>query len=191
MDSFPNINIDPSPRLPPKRKPSLHRSRTHKGGQQKQTAWIVGGLLVLLVMAGAYAVHEIGTASTKKRVTKATRSSAGTQKRTKTRSKATTDNSAIQQVAAGKAITVEQFNSVPPGALRFIVEDVFGSPLHSTQDFDQVERYGSNGEIFGGEFVNTYMLAYRLSDRPGRIAVFVFQGHSTNPPLVDKQIQGE
>jgi hypothetical protein len=52
-----------------------------------------------------------------------------------------------------------------------------------------VERYGSSGQIFGSQFVNTFMLAYRLSDKPGKVAVFVFQGSSTNPPMVEKHIE--
>jgi hypothetical protein len=90
---------------------------------------------------------------------------------------------------SGKAISLEQYQSVPRGALRFRVEDVFGSPLASTHDFEDVEQYGSNGEIFGSQFVNTFMLAYRLSDKPGKVAVFVFQGSSTNPPMVEKHIE--
>lgn len=89
----------------------------------------------------------------------------------------------------GKAITLEQYQSVPRGALRFRVEDIFGSPLASTHDFEDVEQYGSNGEIFGSQFVNTFMLAYRLSDKPGKVAVFVFQGSSTNPPMVEKHVE--
>jgi len=88
---------------------------------------------------------------------------------------------APQQVVIAKAINIEQFHSVPQGALRFRVEDVFGSLLEATHDVEMADSYGSNGEIFGGRLTNTFVLSYRVSDKPGAVAVFVFQGGSTNP----------
>jgi hypothetical protein len=95
------------------------------------------------------------------------------------------------KAVVANAINVEQFHSVPRGALRFRVEDVFGSPLQATHDVEMADSYGSNGEIFGGQLTNTFVLSYRVSDKPGTVAVFVFQGSSTNPPLVDKQLVSE
>lgn len=79
---------------------------------------------------------------------------------------------------------------MPKGALRPRVEDICGSSLKATHDCDQVERFRSNGEIIGSECVTKVVLACRVADRPGKIALLLFQGNSTNPAIVDKQIQG-
>lgn len=204
MEPFPDIRLDTQPRS--SRGRATHRRSASRQSGRQQVAWVVAVLAAAVIVTGGVAFHELSKQPEKRHGPRASRTahkasalatsrskSAKTSKDTRKRKApvATTEKAATTKAIADKSITAEQFASVPQGALRFRVEDIFGSALHSTHNFEEIERFGSRGEIFGSEFVNTFMLAYRVSDRPGRIAVFIFQGPSTNPPLVEKQIQGE
>lgn len=188
MDLLPEIVISTHARST-SRRAGVRRSAGRKNRQQ-QNILLAGLLFAFLAVAGGFASQELLKGRAKKRGIRGT-PSRKTSVAANTRIHASAEKKVPQKAATANAITAEQFHSVPQGALRFRVEDIFGSPLHSTHDFEEVERFGSNGEIFGSEFVNTFLLAYKISGRPGKIAVFMFQGQSTNPPLVDKQIHSE
>jgi hypothetical protein len=68
------------------------------------------------------------------------------------------------------------------------VEDTLGKPLSRDTKMEELSVYGSNGKIFGKEYVNTIVFTYRLKSHPNKLAVFVFRGQGTNPPLDDKDV---
>ncbi len=190
MESLPTINLNNTSNSATSKRASKYRYSRRKAGGQG-TLGLVSVLLVGVIAVGCYAFYELGKAPAKKRGRKAVKGTADALPIVKAGTKAPKKKSPPQKAGTAKSITEEQFHSVPPGTQRFTVEDAFGPPLEATHDFEQVERFGSNGEIFGSENANTFVLSYRVSGRPGHIALFMFQGQSTNPPLVDKEIRGQ
>lgn len=189
MESFPEIILNTNSR--PRPRGATSRRSANGGAAQQQAVWLVALLAMACIAAGGFAFHELSKSTPKRRASRTAKAAQKAVATAKPRAKSSAAKKEPQKPTAANAITAEQFESVPRGALRFRVEDIFGSPLYSMHDCEEVERFGSNGEIFGSEFVNSFVLAYRVSDRPGRIAVFMFQGQSTNPTMVDKQLQSE
>lgn len=91
---------------------------------------------------------------------------------------------------AAASITTKQFNAVQRGMLKFAVEDMLGPPAERTIETQERHVYGSRGETFGSEFVNTIVFTYKLAGKAGKSAIFVFEGRGTNPPLTEKAVIG-
>jgi hypothetical protein len=94
----------------------------------------------------------------------------------------------VSSATANGRISVSDFESVRRGVAKFAVEDLLGPPLRRTMNTEQRRVYGSRGETFGFEHVNTIVFDYELAGDPNRIARFVFRGRGTNPPLENKSL---
>jgi WD40 repeat protein len=83
----------------------------------------------------------------------------------------------------GGTITADQYRSIQPGTLRFAVHKTIGKPYDYKHDFSTRTNRGQSGTNFGTSAVNTFKEYYSLKGHPDKVAEFLYEGPSTNPPL--------
>lgn len=88
--------------------------------------------------------------------------------------------SALRGEMQPNGISEEQIQSIYIGTRRFDVHKIIGEPFDQKYNFSQQPV---NGGRFGVKYVNYFEESYRIANSRGSIAVFIYSGNSTNPPL--------